>query len=278
MADKYLLQAEQAIREEDYEGARAAMEKILSLQAEHDLTLPEEFHFKYAQVAALEDLPEQALEAVVKYLAAAGREGQHYVEALELMNTVQAAASCKGWNAEEYFETATLEQVTACLDTGVDLEAQNDPDGTPLHRAASRTENLAVIEALLLAGADLEAKDEYSKWTPLHEAARSNRNPAAIEALLLAGADLEARKRRRLHAPASGGPEQRESGGGRSPARGRGRPNYCPVYSGPEQRESGGRPGPDRCRSRPDQEGASGSELQAVEQRKNSFGRRRLRM
>ena len=41
MADKYLLQAEQAIREEDYEGARAAMEKILLLQAEHDLTLPD---------------------------------------------------------------------------------------------------------------------------------------------------------------------------------------------------------------------------------------------
>ena len=37
------------------------------------------------------DLPEQALEAIEKYLTMAGREGPHYVEALQLMNQAQDA-------------------------------------------------------------------------------------------------------------------------------------------------------------------------------------------
>ena len=192
MVDAYLLQAEQAIREEDYAGARATMVKILSLQEEHELDLPDDFHFKYAQMTALENLLEQALESVVKYLAAAGRDGQHYVEALELMNTMQVAMSCKGWSTEGHFETATLEEVTACLDAGVGLEARNDSGFVPLHRAAARTGDPAVVEALHNAGANLEARDEDGN-TPLHLAAQNNENPTVIEALLNAGANMEAR-------------------------------------------------------------------------------------
>ena len=96
MADAYLLQAEQAVRDGDHDRARGVIQNLLLLQEEYDLDLPDEFHFRYAKAADAVDLPEQALEAVVRYLAAAGREGQHYVEALELMNTVQAE-SLRGW-------------------------------------------------------------------------------------------------------------------------------------------------------------------------------------
>ena len=192
MADSYLLRVEQAIRDGDHARARDVIHKILDLQKEHELDLPDEFHFRYAKVAAAADLPEQALEAVVRYLAAAGREGEHYVEALELMNTVQAAASCKGWNTEGYFETATLEQVTACLNTGVDLESGTDYGITPLHRAAASSGNPAVITILLEAGANLEAVNEDGT-TPLHLATQSNENPAVTEVLLAAGAEVNAR-------------------------------------------------------------------------------------
>ena len=90
MADAYLLQAEQAIRDGDPARAQAAMQNLIPLQEEHDLVLPDDFHFRYAKAADSADLPEQALEAVVRCLAAVGRDGQYYVEALELMNTVQA--------------------------------------------------------------------------------------------------------------------------------------------------------------------------------------------
>ena len=48
----------------------------------------------------------------------------------------QRTPSCEEWNTEEYFQTATVENVTACLDAGADLEARNYLGNTPLHEAA----------------------------------------------------------------------------------------------------------------------------------------------
>ena len=189
-ADAYLLQVEQALRDGDHTRAWARAQDLLRLQREHDLDLPE-LHFWYAKAADSVDLPEQALESVVRYLATAGRAGQHYVEALTLMNTVQAAVSCQGWNTGAYFETATLDQVAACLDAGVDVAARNDSGFAPLHAAAAHTANPAMIEALLNAGADLEARDNALGSTPLGLAVRNNGNLAVIEVLLTAGADPE---------------------------------------------------------------------------------------
>ena len=191
MADAYLLQAERAIRDGDPDQAQTSMQNIRNLQEQHELDLPNEFHFRYAKAADSVDLFEQALESVVKYLTASGREGQHYVEALELMNKMQTAVSCKGWNTEEYFKTATLEEVTVCLDAGIDLEARDDSGLTPLHRAVQDTENPDVIKSLINAGANLEAQAK-DKQTPLHVAAAYSENPDVIKSLINTGANLEA--------------------------------------------------------------------------------------
>ena len=53
-----------------------------------------------------------------------------------------------------------------------------------------------MIEALLKAGANPGGADQKPYWTPLHFAAANNENPAVIEALLKAGADLEALTKR----------------------------------------------------------------------------------
>ena len=83
----------------------------------------------------------------MKYLTVSGREGQHYVEALELMNRAQIGVSCRGWDTEEYFKTASLEEVTACLDAGVDVKTRNYSGVTQLHRAVKNTENPDIINA-----------------------------------------------------------------------------------------------------------------------------------
>ena len=97
------------------------------------------------------------------------------------------AADCKGWNTKEYFQTATVNDVTACLGTGAD-----EGGVAPIFLAAGANENPHVITTLLAAGARLNvvAKDGH---TPLHLAAWLNQNPNVVTTLLDAGADAKAR-------------------------------------------------------------------------------------
>ena len=85
MADKYRIQVGQLLKKKDYEAALNMVEKILALQKELNLTLSDEFHFKYAQVALSADSTRIALESVTRYLSATGEEGEFYKEALALM-------------------------------------------------------------------------------------------------------------------------------------------------------------------------------------------------
>ena len=90
--------------------------------------------------------------------------------------------------AASYNENAAV--VQALLDAGADLEARTEYGVTPLMLAASNNES-SVVQALLDAGADLEARDVFGN-KPLMEAARYNENAAVVQALLDAGADATA--------------------------------------------------------------------------------------
>ena len=87
--DQYQLQAEQKITQKDHEGALKSLQKILDLQNDNGLTLPEAFHFKYAQVTFSVGRLGAALESLNQYLVAAGRDGEFYREALLLLDRVQ---------------------------------------------------------------------------------------------------------------------------------------------------------------------------------------------
>ena len=195
-ADASLAHAEQAIRAGDLEQAKTAILDVRSLREQHDPNLADAFHFRYGKAAATVDLPEEALESVVAYLTVAGRKGQHYAEALELMNRVQMAVSCSGWDTEEYFKTATVEEMTACLDRGIGVKVKDDSGVTPLHRAAKYSGKPEVMKAVLDAGAELEARDSDER-TPLHWAVEYD-NKAAVKALTEAGANPNVRDKGNL--------------------------------------------------------------------------------
>ena len=190
MVDKYLLQAKMLREEKDHKGALEAMSRIVALQKEHDLTLPEAFPFQYAQTALAAGLVQAAIESVNRYLSATGREGKYYQEALALLVKAESTPlpECEPWNTEAYFRAATVESVTACLGDGNDPNARDKWKHRPLHWAAAVNENLAGNRGT--AGGRSRSGGEERKWP---------------------------------HAPAWCGPEQRESGRDRGAAQGRGR-------------------------------------------------------
>ena len=89
-ADRYLLQAEEQIEKRNFAAAKQSLDRILALQDQHGLELPAEFFFRYAEVLQRLGLFDEAIESVTKYLTLAGRDGEHYREALRLLNSAEA--------------------------------------------------------------------------------------------------------------------------------------------------------------------------------------------
>ena len=198
LVDKYLLQAKMLSEEKNYNGALEAMDRIVALQKEHDLTLPGDFPFHYAQTALAAGSVQAAIDSANRYLSAAGRKGKYYRQALELL--VKAERSLREPAPD------TVGTVTAKPDIGQRSQEVSPAvpvsDGATKVQAAPdcrqwntkryfRTASVEGVTACLAAGADPMARTK-TKNTPLHWAARSNENPAVIETLLKAGADLAA--------------------------------------------------------------------------------------
>ena len=77
----------------------------------------------------------------------------------------QAEPDCAAWNTSEYFETATPEDVTACLAAGANVSARGTGQRTPLHQAALYNQNPAGIVTLIVLGR------KGPHWIPFQAAA-----------------------------------------------------------------------------------------------------------
>ena len=89
--DRFLLQAEQAVRDRNFVRAEQVMGRVLTLQAEHNLEPAPEDHVRYAKVWKAVGDSERAGASVTAYLEFAGREAEHYGEALDLLSWVEFA-------------------------------------------------------------------------------------------------------------------------------------------------------------------------------------------
>ena len=92
LADQYLLAATAALQQQDRQAAINAFQKIEAL----DVTPPTEFFYFYGKVLvedgiATGNVPsiEKGQSLLKKYIAASGREAEHYYGALEVLNTVE---------------------------------------------------------------------------------------------------------------------------------------------------------------------------------------------
>ena len=112
--DRLLVQAEREIEDGEPWSAVVTFERILDLCEEHALQIPAEFWFRQAGVLQGAGLHERAVEASTRYLQEAGREGEHYRAALELLDAAEvdlAEARRAGARAEREIAAAIPEMV-----------------------------------------------------------------------------------------------------------------------------------------------------------------------
>ena len=87
--DRLLVQAEREIEDGERWSAVATFERILAVCEEHGLEIPVEFWFRQAGVLQGAGLHERAVEAASRYLQQAGREGERYRAALEILDAAE---------------------------------------------------------------------------------------------------------------------------------------------------------------------------------------------
>ena len=89
MADRYLVQAERELGSGDAAAAVETLNRLVALQAEHDLSIPDEVWFRRAQAAYAAGLHDPAIESAIRYLELTGQNAEHYGAALALYDAAE---------------------------------------------------------------------------------------------------------------------------------------------------------------------------------------------
>ena len=89
--DRLMVQAERETAGGEHWSAVLTLERTLEVYEEHGLEIPAAFWFRQADVLQDAGLHEQAIDASTRYLQEAGRDGEHYIAALELYDAAELA-------------------------------------------------------------------------------------------------------------------------------------------------------------------------------------------
>lgn len=84
-------------------------------------------------------------------------------------------------------------EIKDLIEKGADINTHNEWGLTPVMLASQYNHCVAVLNALVAAGADIHEAEPKYRSNSLHLAANSSKNPKVIDALLAAGANINAR-------------------------------------------------------------------------------------
>ena len=111
--DRLLVQAERESRDGNPWSAVYTLERVLEVYEEHGLEIPAAFWFRQARALQNAEMYERAVEASSRYLQEAGRDGEYYQAALELLDSAEvglAEARRKEARAQAAAERAERER------------------------------------------------------------------------------------------------------------------------------------------------------------------------
>ena len=95
--DRLLVQAEREMESGEHWSAVFTFERILEVCEENGLDIPTEFWFRQAGVLHSAGLHERAIEASTRYLQEAGRAGEHYRAALDVLDAAEVSLAEARW-------------------------------------------------------------------------------------------------------------------------------------------------------------------------------------
>ena len=123
--DRLWLRAERQIGNGEYWLALASLNEILELQTQHELAIPDAFWFSHAAASHEAGLHEQAVASATRYVESTGREGEHYLAALELLDAAETAAEREAVEARRLWaERERAEARRAARQAVIDAQAQ----------------------------------------------------------------------------------------------------------------------------------------------------------
>ena len=108
LADRYLVQAERELDTGDAAAAVETLSRIVALQAEHVIDIPDVFWFRRAEAAQEAGLQDLALESIIRYFDVSGQGGEHYLAALELYDAAELAKQVAAERAAAEAERAAV--------------------------------------------------------------------------------------------------------------------------------------------------------------------------
>lgn len=79
------------------------------------------------------------------------------------------------------------------IEKGADIDVHNEWGLTPVMLASQYNHSVAVLKEIIAQGGDINEREPKYKSNSLHLAANCTKNPSIIDALLDAGADIEAK-------------------------------------------------------------------------------------
>ena len=168
LADRYLVQAERELGRGDPAAAVETLDRIVALEAEHGLEIPDVYWFRRAEAAHAAGLHDLAIESVVRYFEISGQEGEQYLAALELYDAAELAKEEAAERAAEVAAALAAAEARRLAAEAAEAERLAAEEEALTAAVAAVAPEMVMIPAGSFRMGCVSGQDCYSDERPVH--------------------------------------------------------------------------------------------------------------